>query len=66
MITKLTSLKRLGLEQTSITDTGMAWVAQLPKLEALNLNYTPVSDTGIALLVEEHRRSRSSSSIART
>ena len=65
MITKLTALKRLGLEQTSITDTGMAWVAQLPKLEALNLNYTPVSDAGIALLSKNTAFS-SSSSIAPT
>ena len=48
MITKLKKLKRLGLEQTSITDTGMEWVAQLPKLEALNLNLTPVSDAGVS------------------
>ena len=40
----------MGLEQTTVTDKAMAWVAQLPHLEALNLNYTTVSDAGFAKL----------------
>ena len=56
VITKLIGLKRLGLEQTSITDTGMAWVAQLPKLEALGLKLQPGTLPTVTVKASSQRR----------
>ena len=50
VLVTLPQLERLGLEQTTVTDKAMPWIARLPNLKALNLNYTTVSDAGFAHL----------------
>ena len=53
-VTGLTSLRRLGLEQTSITDKGMEWVGQLPKTRIAQSQLHPRHRCGICEPVPEY------------
>ena len=46
----LKNIKKLNVENTLITDDGMAYLKQLPQLEQLNLYGTNISDEGIIQL----------------
>ncbi|MGH2683886.1 MAG: DnaJ domain-containing protein, partial [Actinomycetota bacterium] len=49
---RMTSLRRLSLDQCDVTDAGMADLLDLRSLEALNLRRTRVSSEAIRLLLE--------------
>ena len=46
----VTGLEYLGLNNTHITDVGLAYLAGLPHLRELNLNFTKVTDGGVKTL----------------
>lgn len=44
------AIRTLRLDQTAITDAGLARLEALPQLESLSLQFTPVSDAGLVTL----------------